>query len=100
MVGDSLVNALTAVDGELYQVRLRSQLDAVTYPVKLNNRLANLKLSIETGDGRPTAAAVAGFESMSAALDAQLAALASVRSRIPAFNGLLAAQWLAPVTPP
>lgn len=29
----------------------------MTYPVKLNNRLANLKLSIETGDGRPTLAA-------------------------------------------
>jgi hypothetical protein len=76
--GESLNSQVSAVEGELYQVRLRSQLDATTYPVMLNNRFANLKLSIETGDGQPTAAAVAGFQKLSAELDVQLSKLSDV----------------------
>jgi len=98
-LGESMIRRLSAIEGELYQVKLRSELDAVTYPIMLNNRLANLKLSIETGDGRPTAAAVAGFETLSSELDVQLGKLRDVRGAdLVRFNALLSARRLDPVT--
>ena len=62
----AVVRDLDAIEGELRQVRLKSELDATIYPIKLNNRLTNLQMSIETGDGRPTAQAYVAFESLSA----------------------------------
>jgi hypothetical protein len=79
-------------------VKLRSELDATTYPVMLNNRFANLKLSIETGDGRPTAAAVAGFQRLSSELDVQLGKLSEVlKTEAVRFNKLLVDRKVEPV---
>ncbi len=78
---EAVVVQLDQVEGELYQTKLRSELDATIYPVKLNNRLTNLQMSIETGDGAPTAQARAAFDSLAAAL-------AGLRSRLGAIlNG-------------
>jgi photosystem II stability/assembly factor-like uncharacterized protein len=94
--GDSLNTELSAVEGELYQVRLRSVLDGLPY--MLNQHFANLKLSIETGDGRPTSQAYASYERLKSELDAHLAKLNDVlRTELPRFNRLLADRKLAPV---
>lgn len=73
-------------------------MDAVTYPVILNNRLANLKLSIETGDGRPTPQAYAAFQMLSSELDAQLAKLTdTLKNEVAQFNSLLSARGIEPI---
>ena len=96
--GESAIRHLSEVEQQLYQVKLRSELDAVTYPVMLNNRLANLKLSIETGDGRPTPQAYAAFQMLSSELDVQLGKLTDTqKSDIAQFNSLLSARRIEPI---
>ena len=45
--------ALEEIEGEIYQVRNRSNQDPLNFPIKVNNRLANLLSMSERGDGRP-----------------------------------------------
>lgn len=95
---EALLGELGRVEGQLYQVRLRSQLDAITYPVMLNNRLANLKLSIETGDGRPTPQQYAAYEQLSGELRAQLERLGElVGTDLADFNRLIVGRGLPAV---
>jgi len=94
---EALIAALSEVEDQLYQVRLRSQLDAIVHPVRLNNRLANLKLSIETGDGRPTPPHYAAYEQLSGELEAQLERLDELVDGLDALNERLTAAGLEPV---
>ena len=97
-VGESAVDRLGEVEQQLYQVKLRSELDAVTYPVMLNNRLANLKLSVETGDGRPTPQAYAAFQKLSSELDVQLGKLNdTMKNEVARFNSLLGGRRIEPI---
>ncbi len=41
------------VEANVYQVRNRSNQDPLNFPIKVNNRLANLMSMSERGDGRP-----------------------------------------------
>ena len=41
------------VESNIYQVRNRSNQDPLNFPIKVNNRLANLLSMSERGDGRP-----------------------------------------------
>ena len=89
---------MSEVEQQLYQVKLRSELDAVTYPVMLNNRLANLKLSIETGDGRPTPQSYAAFQMLSSELDVQLGKLnETLKTEVAQFNSLLSSRRIEPI---
>jgi photosystem II stability/assembly factor-like uncharacterized protein len=51
--GDRLVTNASAVEENIYQVRNRSNQDPLNFPIKVNNRLANLMSMAERGDGRP-----------------------------------------------
>ncbi len=55
--GQDLLTRIQAVEEELIQVRNRSTQDTLNFPIKLNNRLAALRRSVETGDAKPTDAA-------------------------------------------
>ena len=59
--GARLRAALDAVEGEIYQVRNRSNQDPLNFPIKVNNRLANLLSMSERGDGRPGSGMVEVF---------------------------------------
>ena len=41
------------MEADIYQVRNRSGQDPLNFPIKVNNRLANLMSMAEQGDGRP-----------------------------------------------
>ena len=98
---DATLRALSDVEAELYQVKNRSPQDPLNYPIKVNNRLAALRRSIETGDARPTDAARAVFQELSGELDALLARLAGVEANhVAAFNRLLTNGGLEPVVVP
>ena len=71
--GKALIEKLTDVEGEIYQHRLRSGQDPLNYPIRLNNKLAALQGTVESGDYRPTDQAQAVFKELSGRLDAQLA---------------------------
>lgn len=50
---DRLVTKLSAVEERIYQVRNQSGQDPLNFPIRVNNRLANLLSMAERGDGPP-----------------------------------------------
>ena len=96
--GELVTKRLAAVEEEIYQVRNQSNQDPLNFPIKINNRLAALRRSVENGDNRPTDAAYVIFNQLSAELQKQLDALAAIRrGDLANFNKALASQKLAPV---
>ena len=51
--GDRLTENASAVEADIYQVRNQSGQDPLNFPIKVNNRLANLMSMAERGDGPP-----------------------------------------------
>ena len=70
--------ALDEVEGEIYQVRNRSNQDPLNFPIKVNNRLANLLSMSERGDGRPGSGMYEVFEVMVGRLGGLLGRLGGV----------------------
>ena len=94
----SLADRLTDVEGEIYQHRLRSGQDPLNYPIRLNNKLAALQGTVESGDSRPTEQSQAVFKELSGRLDKQLSRLeALVKTELSAVNKSLAGAGLEPV---
>jgi len=96
--GALVVKRLAAVEEEIYQVRNRSNQDPLNFPIKINNRIAALRRSVESGDNPPTDASYVVFKELSGELQKQLDALAAIqRGDLANFNRALGAQELAPV---
>jgi photosystem II stability/assembly factor-like uncharacterized protein len=99
--GQALKDSLSAVEGELYQVRNRSSQDPLNYPIKLNNRLAALLGTVESAEAAPTAQSQEVFRALSGLLDAELAKLNSTLDRqLGAFNQQIQQRGLPAVTRP
>ena len=95
---DALMKKLSDVEEEIYQVRNQSNQDPLNFPIKLNNRIAALRRSVETGDARPTNASYIVFKELSAELDVQLAKLkALVDGELVTLNKLLGEKSLEPI---
>ena len=69
---------LAAIEQELYQVKNQSNQDPLNFPIKLNNRLASLRRSVENGDARPTNGAYKVFKELSAELEQHLSELEQI----------------------
>ena len=94
----ALLAKLTTVEEALYQTKNRSGQDPLNFPIRLNNRLASLQRSVETGDARPTDAAHRVLDELSAELDQHLASLEGVvAGDLAAFNTMLARRSLEPI---
>lgn len=52
--GAALTTNASAVEERIYQVKNQSGQDPLNFPIRVNNRLANLLSMAERGDGRPT----------------------------------------------
>jgi photosystem II stability/assembly factor-like uncharacterized protein len=70
-----IINQLSAIEENLYQVKNQSSQDPLNFPIKLNNRLASLGRSIETGEGKPTDGAYKVYNELSAELTKELKSL-------------------------
>jgi len=68
------------VEANIYQVRNRAGQDPLNFPIKVNNRLANLLSMVEAGDGAPNDGMREVFRIMSEELDGYLETLAGVWS--------------------
>ncbi len=85
--GDILLTRLSAVEGEIYQVRNQSGQDPLNYPIKVNNRLASLLNSVNHGDGRPTGNTAAIFADLVQELLVQTDRLRAIEAtELAAFN--------------
>jgi photosystem II stability/assembly factor-like uncharacterized protein len=90
---------LTQVEEDLYQVRNRSNQDPLNFPIKLNNQLAALARSVETGDAKPTDASYVVFRELSARLEALKAKLdEALKINLMQVNELLMGHQLEKIT--
>ncbi|MFT6796479.1 MAG: hypothetical protein ACJART_001621, partial [Maribacter sp.] len=81
---------ISAIEEDLYQVKNQSNQDPLNFPIKLNNRLASLRRSVENGDAKPTDGAYKVFEELSAELEKHLSDLQSVmETQLPKVNTTL-----------
>ena len=95
---DDLEQNLSAIEGEIYQVRLQSSQDPLNYPIKLNNKIAALQGIVESADTRPTEQAYSVFRTLSNSLEEQLTKLdTAVKTKLPAVNQQLQRQKLEPI---
>ena len=91
-LANELFAQLAKIEEDLYQVRNQSNQDPLNFPIKLNNRLASLRRSVENGDARPTDGANRVFEELSKELEGTLEQLdETLGAALPALNQLLKA---------
>ena len=84
------VGGISAIEQELYQVKNQSNQDPLNFPIKLNNRFASLRRSVENGDAKPTDGAYKVFEELKVELKNHLSQLESLKAQhLPAINRLL-----------
>ncbi len=96
---EPLLGELAAIEEDLYQVRNQSGQDPLNFPIKLNNRLASLRRSLQNGEARPTDAAYRVFEELSSELEVHLDRLRNVFDRaLSQFNAACARLNLGPVS--
>ncbi len=99
-LADLLLQPLTVVEEEAYQVKNRSGQDPLNYPIRLNNKIAALAGVIESADARPTDQSVEVFNELSAELDAQLEKMKqTLATELPRLNAALRREKIAAVDP-
>jgi hypothetical protein len=96
--GRDFVEDISEIEEALYQVKNRSGQDPLNFPIRLNDRLASLRRSVENGDAKPTNAAYEVFDELSAELAEHLTKLeALVDSGLGAINAELEAEGVSTV---
>ncbi|MDA7980765.1 MAG: hypothetical protein MPJ50_18570 [Pirellulales bacterium] len=91
-LAQTFMKEISAIEQELYQVQNRSNQDPLNFPIKLNNRLASLRRSVENGDARPTDGAYRVFRELSEELEEQLTKLQTATNDwLPRLNTSLSA---------
>jgi hypothetical protein len=98
--GETLKTNASAVEENVYQVRNQSNQDPLNFPIKVNNRLANLMSMAERGDGRPTNNMPEIFDILTTELKGYVDRLAQVWARdLTAVNAELSRLGLPPLDP-
>ena len=98
--GDTLRTHVSAVEENIYQVRNQSGQDPLNFPIKVNNRLANLMSMAERGDGAPINSMPEIFGILTTELKGYTDQLAKVyKSDLVAVNRELLRLHLAPIDP-
>jgi photosystem II stability/assembly factor-like uncharacterized protein len=88
--GSALAGALSAVEGEVYQVRNQSSQDPLNYPIKLNNKLAALLGVVGSSEGRPQRQSLVVFDTLSKELAVQLDRMRrALDTQLPKLNAAL-----------
>jgi hypothetical protein len=99
--GDALVQNISAVEEEIYQVRNQSGQDPLNFPIKINNRIGTLNRTVNTGDGKPIANAEPIFNDLVAELKVQTDRLEKILSEdLPKLNAELRRLGLVEVQSP
>ena len=87
---NDLDKKMTTIEEALYQTKNKSSQDPLNYPIRLNDKLAGVGDSAQTGAFAPTAQQIAVRDALIIQIDAELAKLKSIwDTDLPAFNKLL-----------
>ncbi len=96
--GASLRDKLSTIEEEIYQIRNRANEDPLNFPIKLNNQIAALERSVETGDNPPTDQDYEIFRILTARLEVVQAKFnQAMKVDLGHFNELLAEHKLAEI---
>jgi hypothetical protein len=96
---NALSAKLSAVEGEIYQVKNQSSQDPLNYPIKLNNKIAALSGVVGGTGAKPTSQSYTVFNDLSSQLDRQLQTMRGALLVLPSINAALKAAGLAPIVP-
>lgn len=94
-----LMMKLSEVEANIYQVKNRSNQDPLNFPIKVNNRLANLLSMVERGDGAPNDGMREVFQIMVDELAGYLATLDEAWDDLETVNAELERRGMEPVDP-
>ncbi len=98
--GETLRANASAVEEDIYQVRNQSGQDPLNFPIKVNNRLANLLAMAERGDGRPGNMMPEIFDILATELKAYTDRLEEIwRTDLAGVNAELVRLGLVPLDP-
>jgi len=73
-----IVDELSVIEEIIYQVKNQSNQDPLNFPIRLNNKLASLQRTVESGEAKPTDDSYKVFNELKAELDVQISALDKV----------------------
>jgi hypothetical protein len=97
-LGGTVKERLGGVEGEIYQVRNRSNQDPLNYPIKLNNKIAALQSLVEGPENRPTDQSYEVFDVLSSALGQRLEQMTLIiQQDLARLNALLRELGLEPI---
>jgi photosystem II stability/assembly factor-like uncharacterized protein len=97
-LAEPFIMDITAIEEELYQVKNQSSQDPLNFPIKLNNRFASLRRSVENGDARPTDGSYKVFEELKLELSGHLAALDALKQKhLSSINQKMAELGVSPL---
>jgi len=86
----ALDKKMTAIEEALYQTKNKSSQDPLNYPIRLNDKLAGVASSADSGDFAPTEQQRAVYAQLAEKIDAELAKLKEVWEKdVPALNKLV-----------
>lgn len=91
---------LAAIEGELFQVKAKKQLDVMDYPIRLVGKLAFLFEVVGSADAAPPSQARQTFEDLSSRVDTQLQQLREViDTDVAAFNKVISEASVPAIVP-
>ena len=89
----------TKIEQELYQTKNRSGQDPLNFPIRLNNKLANVGSQVGYGHFRPTQQAVDFKNEITREIDQQLQQFQQVvKQDLPEFNRMVQEKNVSAVT--
>lgn len=87
--GKSMLTKMKEIEETLYQTKNQSRQDPLNFPIRLNNKLAAVKGTVQRGEFRPTDQQVAVKEELTTNIEAELEKLRDLMdNELPAFNKL------------
>jgi hypothetical protein len=99
--GGTLTTHLSDVEDDIYQVKNQSGQDPLNFPIRINNRMANLLSMVQRGDGAPLNSWPALFEEYKKLLAVQSGRMNTVITKdLSAFNTELRRVGLPTINPP
>ena len=78
---NTLIGDLEKIESSIYQVKNQSGQDPLNFPIKVNNRLAYLRKSVESGDGLPTLGSLEVFDLLKEELSGYVSELNKLKSK-------------------
>lgn len=92
---DKLTSELNTIGSAIHQDKIVAGEDPLNYPIRLNNKLADVLDNVQSGPFKPTQQSYAVFNDLSAQLQVQLDALHRVLiTDLPAYNAMLKSRSL------